>query len=79
MHAETMHHAHAINRSNILSPYFIEFGYAVSVGDVGKLYSCQLFRSISPAAPLHSLSGELGNVEVVGSEILLPVSASARP
>jgi hypothetical protein len=50
MHAETMHHANAINRSNILSPYFVEFGCAVSVGDDGKLYSCQLFRSISPAA-----------------------------
>jgi len=44
MHRETMHHKYSINQSNLLSPYFSEFGSAVAMGRDGKLYSCQLFR-----------------------------------
>lgn len=45
MHRETMNHTNAINRSNLLSTFFTEFGYGVARGSDGKLYSCQLFRN----------------------------------
>jgi hypothetical protein len=43
MHQETLAGA-SVNRSNILSIYFDEFGSASSIGDDGKIYLCQLFR-----------------------------------
>lgn len=43
MHFETMT-GDSINRSNILSSHFDEFGSATAVGADGKLYSCQYFR-----------------------------------
>lgn len=43
MHMETMKE-HTINRANLLSKHFNEFGSAVAMGPDGKLYSCQLFR-----------------------------------
>lgn len=52
MHEETMNSTNAccINRSNLLSCCFNEFGSAVALGDDGKLYSCQLFRSSSTSS-----------------------------
>lgn len=43
MHMETMKES-TINRANLLSKHFNEFGSAVAMGKDGKLYSCQLFR-----------------------------------
>jgi uncharacterized protein YkwD len=45
MHKETMASVATINRSNLLSPYFTEFGCGVALGRDGKLYCCQLFRN----------------------------------
>lgn len=45
MHIETMRETASINRSNVLSAYFSEFGYGVATGSDGKVYCCQLFRS----------------------------------
>lgn len=45
MHRETMNNVNAINRSNLLSTYFSEFGCGFAIGRDGKLYSCQLFRN----------------------------------
>ena len=45
MHIETMQETDCINRSNVLSSYFTEFGYGVATGSDGKVYCCQLFRS----------------------------------
>lgn len=47
MHEEAMNHVNPVNRSNILSPHFTEYGCAVVRGQDGKLYSCQLFRGES--------------------------------
>lgn len=47
MHYETMVGEDSINRSNILSRHFNEFGSAVVHGSDGKLYSCMLFRKDS--------------------------------
>ena len=45
MHLETMHdELFSVNQSNLLSPYFSEFGSAVVMGRDDKLYSCQLFQ-----------------------------------
>ena len=45
MHQETMEESRSsVNRSNLLSDCFTEFGSAVAHGKDGKLYSCQLFR-----------------------------------
>jgi uncharacterized protein YkwD len=44
MHEDTMN-SPCINRTNILSASFNEFGSAVALGQDGKLYSCQLFRT----------------------------------
>lgn len=46
MHEKTMQQE-CINRSNILSTKFSEFGSAVASGEDGKLYTCQLFRGKS--------------------------------
>jgi len=46
MHRETME-ANAqtsINRANIVSEHFDEFGSAMAFGRDGKIYSCQVFR-----------------------------------
>lgn len=45
MHIETMRATNCVNRSNVLSTYFSEFGYGVATGPDGKVYCCQLFRS----------------------------------
>jgi uncharacterized protein YkwD len=45
MHAETMRQSSCINRSNVLSIYFSDFGYGLATGRDGKLYCCQLFRN----------------------------------
>jgi hypothetical protein len=45
MHIETMQQRDCINRYNVLSTYFSEFGYGLAVGKDGKVYCCQLFRS----------------------------------
>jgi uncharacterized protein YkwD len=45
MHRETMKCSNSINRSNMLSKFFSEFGFAIVKGRDGKLYSCQLFRN----------------------------------
>ena len=45
MHIETMQETGCINRSNVLSSYFTDFGYGVAIGSDGKVYCCQLFRS----------------------------------
>jgi uncharacterized protein YkwD len=49
MHEDTMNYSTSsppcINRTNILSGSFNEFGSAVALGGDGKLYSCQLFRT----------------------------------
>jgi hypothetical protein len=45
MHAETLGQLDCINRSNVISVYFSEFGYGLATGRDGKLYCCQLFRS----------------------------------
>lgn len=46
MHRETMTSVDSINRSNILSEHFDEFGCGVAIGRDGKVYSCQLFRKL---------------------------------
>jgi uncharacterized protein YkwD len=38
---------HKVNRSNILTSSYDEYGVAVAVGDDGNLYLCQLFRGVS--------------------------------
>jgi uncharacterized protein YkwD len=43
MHQETMASA-SVNRSNLLSMQFDEFGVATAIGGDGKIYSCQFFR-----------------------------------
>lgn len=43
MHKETMAGA-SVNRSNILSIHFDEFGSATAIGDDEKVYCCQYFR-----------------------------------
>jgi hypothetical protein len=45
MHMETMQQRGCINRYNVLSTFFSEFGYGLAVGKDGKVYCCQLFRS----------------------------------
>jgi uncharacterized protein YkwD len=45
MHIETMQQRECINRCNVLSTHFSEFGYGLAVGKDGKVYCCQLFRS----------------------------------
>ena len=46
MHWEAMYNPQcAVNRHNILAPYFNEFGCATAVSKRGKVYSCQLFRA----------------------------------
>jgi Cysteine-rich secretory protein family len=45
MHMETMRQLDCINRSNVLSKYFSEFGYGIALGADGRLFCCQLFRS----------------------------------
>jgi uncharacterized protein YkwD len=49
MHEDTMNYSTSsppcINRTNILSGSFNEFGSAVALGGDRKLYSCQLFRT----------------------------------
>ena len=44
MHEETMASTETINRSNVLSPCFNEFGSGCTIGQDGKVYVCQLFR-----------------------------------
>ncbi len=46
MHEFAMHH-HPINRSNMLSDCFNEFGVGVATGSDGYLYVCQMFRGVS--------------------------------
>jgi uncharacterized protein YkwD len=54
MHQETMSTPTAsvssINRSNIISKQFTEFGSAIVMGSDGKIYCCQYFRRRSPAS-----------------------------
>jgi uncharacterized protein YkwD len=54
MHQETMSTPTAsvssINRSNILSKQFTEFGSAVAMGSDGKIYCCQYFRRRAAAS-----------------------------
>jgi uncharacterized protein YkwD len=45
IHTETMRQLSCVNRSNILSIYFSDFGYGVATGRDGMLYCCQLFRN----------------------------------
>lgn len=44
MYRETMSSSNSINRSNILSDHFDEFGSALAFGKDGKIYCCQVFR-----------------------------------
>jgi uncharacterized protein YkwD len=44
MHRDTMLQRGTVNRANVLSSHFSEFGAAVATGADGKLYICQLFR-----------------------------------
>lgn len=50
MHQETMtststsSSSMSINRSNILSTHFNEFGSAIAIGTDGRIYCCQYFR-----------------------------------
>jgi uncharacterized protein YkwD len=45
MHIETMQQRDSINRYNVLSAHFSEFGYGLAMGKDGKVHCCQLFRS----------------------------------
>jgi Cysteine-rich secretory protein family len=45
MHNDTMHVDNVINRMNVLSEQFTEFGIGIVEGIDGMLYSCQLFRN----------------------------------
>jgi uncharacterized protein YkwD len=47
MHNDTMHVDNVINRMNVLSDQFTEFGIGIVEGIDGMLYSCQLFRNAS--------------------------------
>jgi uncharacterized protein YkwD len=47
MHNDTMHVDNVINRMNVLSEQFNEFGIGIVEGIDGMLYSCQLFRNAS--------------------------------
>ena len=46
MYQETMSAVHGsnVNRDNILSDHFHEFGSAMAFGNDGKIYCCQVFR-----------------------------------
>jgi len=44
MHEETMLSPQSVNRANILSGHFDEFGSATAFGKDGKIYCCQVFR-----------------------------------
>ena len=49
MLCESMESGCTVNRSNMLSEHFTQFGSAIAMGGDGKLYFCQVFMGVAAA------------------------------